>query len=64
MALKARLNKGLLTVENIRLQEDRAFFQEGTMMRHRYQLDGMGVERGFVRRAFANQVVVNAEVRG
>ena len=32
MALKARLNKGLLTVENIRLQEDRAFFQEGTIV--------------------------------
>ena len=31
MALKARLNKGLLTVENIKLQEDRAFFREGTI---------------------------------
>lgn len=31
MALKARLNKGLLTVENIKLQEDRAFLREGTI---------------------------------
>ena len=31
MALKARLNKGVLTVENIKLQEDRAFFREGSI---------------------------------
>ena len=31
MALKARLNKGLLTIDNIKLQEDRAFFREGTI---------------------------------
>ena len=32
MALKARLKKGVLTVENIKLQEDRAFFREGTIV--------------------------------
>ena len=32
MALKARLKKGLLTVEDIKLQEDRAFFREGTIV--------------------------------
>ena len=31
MALKARFLKGLLTVDNIKLQEDRAFFREGTI---------------------------------
>ena len=31
MALKARFKKGVLTVENIKLQEDRAFFREGTI---------------------------------
>ena len=31
MALKARLKKGVLAVENIKLQEDRAFFREGTI---------------------------------
>ena len=31
MALKARLNKGLLTVDSIKLQEDRAFPREGTI---------------------------------
>ena len=31
MALKARLKKGVLTVESIKLQEDRAFFREGTI---------------------------------
>ena len=31
MALKARLNKGLLTVDTIKLQEDRAFSREGTI---------------------------------
>ena len=31
MALKARFKKGLLTVEDIKLQEDRAFFREGTI---------------------------------
>ena len=31
MTLKARLNKGLLTVDDIKLQEDRAFLREGTI---------------------------------
>lgn len=31
MALKARLNKGLLMVDTIKLQEDRAFSREGTI---------------------------------
>ncbi|MBQ9571943.1 MAG: translocation/assembly module TamB domain-containing protein [Acidaminococcaceae bacterium] len=31
MALQARLNKGLLTVDDIKLQEDKAFFREGTI---------------------------------
>lgn len=31
MALKARLQKGLLTIEDIKLQEDRAFPREGTI---------------------------------
>lgn len=31
LALKARLNKGLLTIDNAKLQEDMAFFQEGTI---------------------------------
>ena len=31
MALKARMKKGVLTVENIKLQEDRTFFREGTI---------------------------------
>jgi len=31
MKLKARFKKGLLTVDNIKLQEDRAFIQEGTI---------------------------------
>ena len=34
MALKARLNKGLLTVDTIKLQEDRAFSREGTIELH------------------------------
>ena len=31
MALQARLKKGILTIEDIKLQEDRAFFREGTI---------------------------------
>ena len=31
MELKARFNKGLLTVDTVRLQEDRAFVREGTI---------------------------------
>ena len=31
MALKARLNRGILTIDTARLQEDRAFIREGTI---------------------------------
>ena len=31
MALKARLKKGILTIEDVKLQEERAFFREGTI---------------------------------
>ena len=31
MAVKARFNKGLLTIDNVKLQEDRAFLREGTI---------------------------------